>query len=207
MRYLTTVFLTAVIFLFCACGNSSTQEPTKTTTASRTNASDTLSPKTLKELQILYNVLGGSLADSLVSEADTGREVSMEDALDCIGIFPREMHKHGIRVNGGRDVELGRVKSKKITQAEVFRGRGLRDYIIKMAERLDPEGNGNNMEFQLHFGIYTDAFLDKYLQGNEPLKGKKRDRITIFIIPVARQGFKFKNDEEVMAYELGGLQP
>ena len=65
----------------------------------------------------------------------------------------------------------------------------------------------------MHFGIYTETFLLKYLPKDEDLRAQKLNRITVFLV------FKYygtsggtdsiadDGTNEIMAYELGGIEP
>lgn len=162
------------------------------------------------DLTILKNLLEPKKKHPTIrpDESDDGHEVKLKDARECIERFAPTMAAHGITLTGkGPIPEIG--KMSRITESEEFRGSNLLEWMVKTARKYDPEGEGKNMGIQLKLGIYTNAFLENYLRDNPELRDKKRDRITIFLVPHYQNDIqeKFNDDDDATAYDLGGLQP
>jgi hypothetical protein len=204
MNYKTTLPVLALIIMLAACNNAKSPVSKRDTENISSTAGDSVSP--IDALTILRNVFNKK-TDSLIGDEDVGREVAMDSALQCIAIYEPEMYRHAIELNPGRARAIGTINSRKITKHEDFAGDMLLEWMLKMVRILDPEGNGNNVGFQLHMGIYTDEFLRTYHPDQPDVIEKKRNRITIFIIPYGKGTMQLKNEDEITAFELGGLRP
>jgi hypothetical protein len=111
---------------------------------------------------------------------------------------------YGFDSIGGQRRSVGDIISLKWTKAEVFASDSLLHWMLRMIELINRKGEKVNFELRLVF--YTNDFLEKHLGTDRPLRESLRDRMTIFVVPRGTHGEKF-NDDDVTAYELGGLQP
>ena len=173
-----------------------------------------------------------------------GHTVNIDTALLCIASFSTEMWKNRIidiektKLNNGTVLYPADVKPRMITTAEVFGGKDLLKWMEETIYNLDNTG-GEKVGFKLAFGVYTEALLNFFNKYSDSVKQKtkRRDRITIFIIPCFKyeiDGIYFKpivkleespyrrtinlkkyalknsttnKSQNFEAYELGGLQP
>jgi hypothetical protein len=156
------------------------------------------------QLSLLHRALDREPAKQLTGQR-IGQEVEMQDALDCIGLYPGAMYNCGLRSTAGQVIQ-GPIVSRLITTSEDFTGDGLLDWMMRMIQNLTNIGMGTDITFGLHLGIYTEPFLTKYV-ADQGLRSRLHERITIFIIPRGFAPLKLLDGDDITAFELGGVQP
>jgi hypothetical protein len=138
-------------------------------------------------------------------DSTLGKPVPYKAIIPCKGQFESDMADHGIDLNPGRPLKLD-ISSIKLTQSVEFQGQGLLDWMLKAIATLDPNRDGSGIRFRLVSGTYTEKFLNDHMANNESERTKRKNRITIFIVPVAASP-ALKLLDDGMAYEFGGIQP
>lgn len=142
-----------------------------------------------------------------------GRPVNLDSARLCIDKFEAVMNQHGFSNVAGQKVNIHIKHTSMITTGEVFRGKGLLEWLTNTAAQYDAAGKTLMVKIQL--GIYDSAYLNTY-QSDAGLKNKYRDRIAIFLIPY--DSTQVQSGIHAMAapsgaggggtgYDLGGIQP
>jgi hypothetical protein len=205
MRYNSIFFLFVIISFIAACNSKPGNEAGDKKTVDTNTSVSPLSPSATEALAlatIFQNVFNRPLGDSVEL---LGREVRIDSANTCIRLFGPEMDRYGLQRRGGRPVRINIRSSRQRTDTVILGGIGFVPWIKKIVDEFDPVGLGKNIDFKLTFGILNEDFLATYIGRDSPLFEIRKNRITVFIIPVPRNGEKFTHDPTV--YELGGLQP
>ncbi|MFI5124493.1 MAG: hypothetical protein ACHQDF_04150 [Chitinophagales bacterium] len=145
-----------------------------------------------------------------------GRAVNLDSAQLCINRFEAVMQNHGFSSKAGQKVNIHITRTSMITTGEVFRGKGLLEWLTSTAAQYDAAGKTFMVKIQL--GIYDSAYLNTY-QSNAALKSKNLDRIAIFLIPYDSAQAGQPGIHAMIApsgnipppggtgYDLGGIQP
>ncbi len=205
---LSTILLSLILAASC---NSNT-ERSKGDNDSTKNDTTLQSTKIIQAghsdpLQILKNLLNQKpLKDSLNGDVDLGQEVKIDSAMLCINMFRPDMKKYAIEDPAGI-ISLRIRKSRQITDWEEFGGVELVEWLLKIVQNLDPDGQGVNIGIRIEFGVYTDAFLNTYLPGQPDLIAKKKGRIAVFLVPYSKITNKLLLDDNSSAFDFGGLKP
>ncbi len=163
-----------------------------------------------------WQLLSRTLNTNPANSTDTGgRVVSIDSAQLCIDKFASVMLQHGFSSVAGQKVNIQIKRTSMITTGEVFRGKGLLDWLTQTAAQYNEAGKTLMVKIQL--GIYDSTYLNTY-QTNAEIKNRYRNRIAIFLMPYdsaqAVQGGIHANavlppgsTGGGTGYDLGGIQP
>jgi|GEM_PF-7032369 len=165
-----------------------------------------------KVLEKLRQVFHRDSISGDTTKERVGQEVDLGLALECISQYEPAMFYHQLERTGNLPIDPPAMRTRKITMSESFSGVELLEWMVRMIEVLEEAGMSNDIQFELHMGIYTEKFLNHYLSHRPVLRQELANRITIFILPTGKakmeelKGVSFK-DGPITAFELGGLQP
>ena len=163
-----------------------------------------------------WQLLSRTLNTNPGNSTDTGgRAVSIDSAQLCIDKYATVMLQHGFSAVAGQKVNIQIKRTSMITTGEVFRGKGLLNWLTQTAEQYNAAGKTLMIKIQL--GIYDSTYLNTY-QSNAEIKNRYRDRIAIFLMPYdsaqAVPGGIHANAAATAGskgggtgYDLGGIQP
>jgi hypothetical protein len=163
-----------------------------------------------------WQLLSRTLNTNPGNSTDTGgRAVSIDSAQHCIDKYATVMLQHGFSSVGGQKVNIQIKRTSMITTGEVFRGKGLLDWLTQTAEQYNAAGKTLMIKIQL--GIYDSTYLNTY-QSNAEIKNRYRDRIAIFLMPYdsaqavpggihANAAAPAGSTGGGTGYDLGGIQP
>lgn len=166
----------------------------------------------VRQWTVLYNLLEPKATDSSMN-CHSGQPIPLPIAEGCINDFPRSMRRHGImNQNGTFTIRLRR--SLKITRTVSFIGRDLLHWIDSVVQANDKPGQGLNLSVDIRMGTYNQRYLD-HIQADDDEKSRRSGRFGIFIVVRKKrpclndeaQKVKTRNDDDIAAYDFGGLQP
>jgi hypothetical protein len=109
-----------------------------------------------------------------------GRTVSIDSAMICIKRYDPMMREHGFSTVAGEKIDIRLRRTRLISTGELFRGKGLIEWLNKTAAEY--EASGRTLMIDIQFGIYDSAFLNTY-EPDPQLRKKNLDRVAIFLIP------------------------
>lgn len=145
---------------------------------------------------------GVTFQGAFIGTPGTGQEVDPAMANACIQRYANEMRRRFILAPGEQPPANPATDVLQVTHFVNFTGRDLMYRILEQC--FKPEAQ-DAVDFKLANGIYTEDFLEFHFPGNETEKSKRRNRITIFIIPFEKGTSKVLTGGS--AYDLGGLEP
>lgn len=137
-----------------------------------------------------------------IGTAGTGQEVDPAMAQICIQRYAYEMRRRFVLAPGDQLPGSPTTDVLQLTSFVNFSGRDLMYWILEQC--FKPEAQ-DAVDFKLANGIYTEDFLERYFPGNEAEKARRRNRITIFILPFEKGTSTLLAGGS--AYDLGGLEP
>jgi len=146
--------------------------------------------------------IGKTFNATFIGSPGTGQEVDPVMADACIQRYKYEMRRRFVLAPGDPLPGSPTIDVLQITHFVNFTGRDLMYWILEQC--FKPEAQ-DAVDFKLANGIYTEEFLEFHFSGNETEKSRRRNRITIFIIPFEKGTSKVLTGGS--AYDLGGLEP
>jgi len=185
-----------VTFIAACNDNAANNANDSTSAAEKADTMKRLSPDQAMRLAIFENVF---------EKFDgPGGPVLLSKAEPCFRLYETRMAEHGV----GRPVPVNvRItKEQKITDYVIFGGKELLNWIEKTVKKYDPDGLGDNLEFHIQFGIYTDTYIgERFPAGQE--RERRKNRFTVFIVPYDLRTKKNIAFDDTEVFNLGGLQP
>lgn len=156
-----------------------------------------LQSKALLHPDFIKSLLGGE-------EKEGGMVVDSADAATCMEQYKTEMKKRGIVHEDSAFATVQVSNRLNVTYSVKFLGKELLKWMNDEYTRLSAKGH--IVHFRLVMGLYTSAFLLKYLPNDHEAQVKKLNRLTVFVVPYYNEKDAFRGDS-AKVYDLGGLEP